>query len=102
MTSLLLFNNFYLVISYRRGQKKKEATNYRIPFGHSLWSANQLPAQGVKKKKGFESPPCTNSYFATNRVEKFITFINFRQVHNLLIFVSYTYINGRGNLQRFK
>ncbi|KOX80643.1 hypothetical protein WN51_05498 [Melipona quadrifasciata] len=28
-------------------QKKKKATNYCIRFGHSLWSANQLPAQGL-------------------------------------------------------
>ncbi|KOX74101.1 hypothetical protein WN51_14181 [Melipona quadrifasciata] len=34
------------MISYRRVQKKKKTTNYRIRFGHSLWSANQLPAQG--------------------------------------------------------
>ncbi|KOX80644.1 Mannosyl-oligosaccharide 1,2-alpha-mannosidase IB [Melipona quadrifasciata] len=34
------------MISYRRVQKKKKATNYCIEFGHSLWSANQLPAQG--------------------------------------------------------
>ena len=46
ITSLLLLNNFYLVM-YRRVQKKKKATNYCIRFGHSLWSANQLPAQGV-------------------------------------------------------
>ena len=33
-----------------RVQKEKKATNYRIRFGHSLWSADQLPAQGVKKR----------------------------------------------------
>ncbi|CAD1473564.1 unnamed protein product, partial [Heterotrigona itama] len=27
---------------------KKKATNYCIRFGHSLWSANQLAAQGLK------------------------------------------------------
>ncbi|KOX80801.1 hypothetical protein WN51_03863 [Melipona quadrifasciata] len=46
MTSLLPFNNFYPVILYRRVQKKKKARNCCIRFGHSLWSANQLPAQG--------------------------------------------------------
>ena len=35
--NLLLFNHFRAVMSYRRVQK--EATNYRIRFGHSLWSA---------------------------------------------------------------
>ena len=47
MTSLLLLNNFYRVTSYRRVEKKRKATNHCIRFGHSLWSANQLPAQGV-------------------------------------------------------
>ena len=47
MISLLFLNNFYPVISHRRVQKKKKSTNYCIRFGHSLWSANQLPAQGV-------------------------------------------------------
>ena len=37
--NLLILNNFYPVISYRRVQKKKKATNYRTRFGHSLWSA---------------------------------------------------------------
>ena len=40
MTSLLLFDNFYPVTSYRRVQKEKKATNYCVRFGHSLWSAN--------------------------------------------------------------
>ena len=48
MISLLFLNNFYGVTLYRRVQKKKKARNYCIRFGHSLWSANQLPAQGVK------------------------------------------------------
>ncbi|KAK1133208.1 hypothetical protein K0M31_014562 [Melipona bicolor] len=39
---------FFLVISHRRVQKKKKATNCYIRFGHSLWSADQLPARGVK------------------------------------------------------
>ncbi|CAD1469708.1 unnamed protein product, partial [Heterotrigona itama] len=42
---LLLSNNFYPMISYRF---KKKKVNYCTRFGHSLWSANQLPAQGVK------------------------------------------------------
>ena len=33
---------------YRRVQKREKATNYCVRFGHSLWSTNQLPAQGVK------------------------------------------------------
>ena len=46
--NLLLLNNFYPVISYQRLQKEKKATKYCTRFGHSLWSANQLPAQGVE------------------------------------------------------
>ena len=43
------FNNFYPVISYRRVQKEKKATNYCIRYGHSLWSANQVAsARGQK------------------------------------------------------
>ncbi|KOX77708.1 hypothetical protein WN51_09373 [Melipona quadrifasciata] len=53
MIRLLLLNNFYPVISYRRVQKKKKATNYCIRFGHSLWSANRLPAQRVNGLLGF-------------------------------------------------
>ena len=52
MISLLPLNNFYPVISsYRRVQEKKKATNYCIRFGHSLWSANQLPAQRVERAR---------------------------------------------------
>ena len=39
ITNLVLINNFYPVISYRRVRKKKKATNYFIRFGHSLRSA---------------------------------------------------------------
>ena len=38
-TSLLILNNFYPVVSYRRVEKEKKATNHFIRFGHSLWSA---------------------------------------------------------------
>ena len=41
-------------MSYRRAREfKKQATNYCIRFGHSLWSANQL--QGVKHKLNVEA-----------------------------------------------
>ena len=39
---LIIFNHFYSVISYRRVQKESGELSY-IRFGHSLWSANQLP-----------------------------------------------------------
>ena len=45
MISLLLLSNFYPVISYRRVQKGKKATNYRIRLGRALQSAKQSPAQ---------------------------------------------------------
>ena len=48
MTSLLPLNNVYPVMSHRRVQKKQKATSYCTGFGHSLRSANQLPAQIVK------------------------------------------------------
>ena len=47
MTSLLLFNHFYPVISYRRDQKEKESDELL----YTVWSlvmVRQLPAQGVK------------------------------------------------------
>ena len=47
VTDLLRLNNFYPVMSYRRVRMKKKATNCCVRFGHSLWSANQLPAQVV-------------------------------------------------------
>ncbi|CAD1480294.1 unnamed protein product, partial [Heterotrigona itama] len=46
--NLLLVNNFYPVISYRRVEKESDVY-YCIRFGHSLWSANQLSAQGTKQ-----------------------------------------------------
>ena len=51
MISSLLLNRFYPVMSYRRVRKERRATNYRVRFGHSLWSANRLPAQGVVKEE---------------------------------------------------
>ena len=54
MISLLLLNNFYPVTSYRRVLKKMKATNYCVRFGHSLWSANQLPAQVVNDNRRTE------------------------------------------------
>ena len=35
-------------MSYRRVQRESDEL-YCTRFGHSLWSANQLPAQGVKQ-----------------------------------------------------
>ena len=52
MTSLLPVNNFYPVISYRRVQKKKKATNYCIRFGHSLWSAISSQRKGLTSCAG--------------------------------------------------
>ena len=48
--NVLLLNNFYLVMSYRRVQKKKEATNYCIRFGHSLWSAISCQRKWLKEE----------------------------------------------------
>ena len=45
--NLLLLNNFYPMISYDTDEFKKKVTNYCVRFGRSLWSANQLPAQGI-------------------------------------------------------
>ncbi|CAD1479226.1 unnamed protein product, partial [Heterotrigona itama] len=46
---LLLSNNFYLYSDITPDEFKKKATTYCIRFGHSLWSANQLPVQGAKQ-----------------------------------------------------
>ncbi|CAD1477020.1 unnamed protein product [Heterotrigona itama] len=45
-TSRRFDNNFHPVIfdPYRRVEKERKATNYCVQFGHSLWSANHLPA----------------------------------------------------------
>ena len=72
MISLLLLNNFYRAISYRRVQKKKKATNYCIRFGHSLWSANQLPAQGVKDDAPWIST-CFKLFSLRARLDTFST-----------------------------
>ncbi|CAD1476379.1 unnamed protein product, partial [Heterotrigona itama] len=46
---LLVSNNFYSVVLYRRYYLKRKRQNYCIQFGHSLWSANELPAQEVNE-----------------------------------------------------
>ncbi|CAD1476133.1 unnamed protein product, partial [Heterotrigona itama] len=43
--NLLLLSNNFCPKSYHTYEFKKKVTNYRIRFGHSLWSANQLPVQ---------------------------------------------------------
>ena len=48
MISLLLLNHFLSSDVVPRVEKKKKATNHCTRHGHSLWSANQLLAQGVK------------------------------------------------------
>ena len=51
---------------YRRVRKEDEFIVY-LAFGHSLWSANQLLAQEVKKKKERkEKKPQKPFDFATN------------------------------------
>ncbi|CAD1471375.1 unnamed protein product, partial [Heterotrigona itama] len=45
---LFLSNNFY-PYRYHTNEFKKKATSYSMRFGHSLWSANQLPTQGAKQ-----------------------------------------------------
>ena len=48
MINLLLLNHFYPVMSYEKSSKEKESDEWLyIWFGHSLWSAIQLPAQAV-------------------------------------------------------
>ena len=42
--SNFIFSNFCPVISYRRDREESD-----VVYGHSLWSANQLPAQRVKR-----------------------------------------------------
>ena len=49
MTSLVIFNDFYPVM-YRH-EFKRERERRIIRFGRSLWSANQLPAQEVRKNQ---------------------------------------------------
>ena len=48
--NLLLLNNFYPVISTSSKRKRRIIVQQ---FGHSLWSAYQLPAQGVNLEENF-------------------------------------------------
>ena len=48
MISLLLFNNFYPVTSYRRVQKKKKGDELLYTVRSLVMVRNQLPAQVVK------------------------------------------------------
>ena len=49
MTSLLFLDNFYPVMSIPTSLREKESDELLyIRFGHSLWSANRLPAQVIK------------------------------------------------------
>ena len=49
LPSLFIFNfySFYPIDEFERKRK----TNYCIRFGHSLWSATQLPAQGARRRR---------------------------------------------------
>ena len=47
--NLLFLSNFYPVILLSTRAKGKRRIICSIRFGHSLWSANQLPTQGVKE-----------------------------------------------------
>ena len=62
MIRLLLLNNIHPVISYRRVQKKKKATNYCIRFGHSLWSAISCQRKRLRTKlDGLADQPNLNT-----------------------------------------
>ena len=47
MINLLLLNNFYPIISHRRVQKEKKATNHCIRLGSLVMVRSRLPAQLV-------------------------------------------------------
>ena len=49
MISLLLLNNFYFSEYHTDEFKRKRKRRIIIHTVHSLWSANQLPAQGVEE-----------------------------------------------------
>ena len=79
MISLLILDNFYPVIC-RRVQRKRKATNYRVRFGHSLWSA-----QPVASAKGL-------SAFLFRRIVLRFYFV----LHNYLSYdfiLSYNYLS---------
>ena len=94
MMSLLLVNNFYPMISHRRVQRKKKATNYCIRFGHSLWSANQLPAQGVKSEL-FVIHNCDESTSRNHVFNVIVKAVPFDEFTNRWISTTYTYIQLR-------
>ena len=66
--------DYFLIVSIQWVQRKKIATNYRRRFGHSLWSANQLPAQGVRGKNYVTSRKYSNIW---SRVMQWNIFSNF-------------------------
>ena len=70
MINLLLFNNFCPVISYRRVQKERRRRRVIVYYiGHSLWSANQLPARSVESIFNFPAELDVSSstdFFATS------------------------------------
>ena len=55
MINLLLRNNFYPVISYRRVQKKKKGKNDCVRFGHSLWSAQPVAKASFPRKSSLNN-----------------------------------------------
>ncbi|KAF3422329.1 hypothetical protein E2986_10876 [Frieseomelitta varia] len=88
MTSLLLLDDFCPVISYRcvQKKKKKKATNYCIRFGHSLWSANQLPAQGAN-----QSPIPAKQMTSLLSLNHFYPVISYRRVQEKRKTTNYCY-----------
>ena len=94
---LLLLNNFYPVIPYRRDSKKK-ATNYRL--GHSLRSANQLPARVVKRvrKNSVRETLTPYKFPADGRREK----SNGRSIRPTVIMPFRRIVSTRTELPRFE
>ena len=107
MIRLLILNNFYPVISYRRVQKKKKAVNNCTRFGHSLWCANQLPAQEIKlgkMEKNVWNKYWNKHYARNSRVNKILINTLFAKVKYspfLVLQISKLFSNWKYEVVRF-
>ena len=75
MRNLLPLDNFYPVI-YRTDEFKRKRKRRIVVygFGHSLRSANQLPAQGVKSEEvsSFDETALASEYYASRNIFAFV------------------------------
>ena len=77
--NLLILNNFHPVISHRRVQKEKKATNHCVRLGRSLWSANQAASP-----RGFEIQTLEQKIWNSTDASRLTMRATFSETINLL------------------